>query len=83
MAKILLFGPISDRLGTEALDLELPARTKTINDLLIELGQKGPDWKHCLIPDKLQITVNRQFADARTGISNSDEIALISLPDTI
>ena len=39
MAKILLFGPVSDRLETEALNIELISRIKTIHDLLVELGQ--------------------------------------------
>jgi len=83
IAKILLFGPVSDRLETEALNIELISRIKTIHDLLVELGEKGADWQQCLIPEKLQITVNRQFADATTSISNSDEIALISLPGAV
>ena len=83
MAKVLLFGPVSDRLDTEALDMELAEHIKTIADLLTELGEKGADWKKCLIPENLQITVNRQFADANTTISNDDEIALISLPGKV
>lgn len=83
MAKVLLFGPVSDRLETEALDVDLQEHIKTIADLLVALGEKGANWKQCLIPDNLQITINRQFADANSEISNSDEIALISLPGKV
>lgn len=83
MAKVLLFGPISDRLDTEALDIDLQEHIRTIADLLAELGEKGANWQKCLIPENLQITINRQFANADSSISNTDEIALISLPGKI
>ena len=83
MAKVLLFGPVSDRLETEVLDIELQEHIKTIADLLVELGEKGADWQKCLIPENLQITINRQFGDANSAITNTDEIALISLPGKV
>jgi len=38
MAKVLLFGPVSDRLETEVLTIELSDHIKTIADLFMELA---------------------------------------------
>lgn len=83
MAKILLFGPLSDILGTEAITLDITADISTVSDLLIHLQQRGPAWKKYLVAANLQITVNRQFCEPGHTISNTDEIALIPLPGTI
>jgi len=83
MAKVLLFGPLSDILGIEAIRLDITADISTVNDLLMHLQQRGPAWKKYLVVSNLQITVNRQFCEPGHAISNTDEIALISLPGTV
>ncbi len=83
MAKVLLFGPLADVLNTGAVEIELGEQTQTIQQLITELSQKGSDWQQSLNPEKLQFTVNRQFADAQSKITNTDEIAFIPLPGTI
>jgi hypothetical protein len=35
------------------------------------------------VAENLQITINRQFANANSKITDSDEIALISLPGKV
>ena len=83
MANVLLFGPLADVLDTGAIEIQLGEQTNTIQDLISELAEKGPEWQQHLSPEKLQITVNRQFADAGSSIKNTDEIAFISLPGTV
>jgi len=83
MAKVLLFGPLSDVLGTEALSLNLTDDIHTVNELLAVLQQRGQLWQKYLHPDKLQITVNRQFCGPAQAIADTDEIALIPLPGTV
>jgi molybdopterin converting factor small subunit len=83
MAKLLFFGPLSDMLELESMSVALTEDIKTIQDLVGVLHLRGTRWQRYLNIDKLQITRNRQFCDARTEISNSDEIAFISRPGSI
>jgi molybdopterin converting factor small subunit len=83
MAKLLFFGPLSDVLEVESMTVPLPGEIKTIRDLVSALHQRGARWQRYLNTDKLQITINRQFGDANTEITNSDEIAFISRPGSI
>jgi sulfur-carrier protein len=83
MAKILFFGPLSDLLDIEALEVKLPAQVRTVSDLIAHLHERGPAWQRYLQADKLQITRNRQIGDANMAIVDSDEIAFISRPGAI
>lgn len=83
MAKLLFFGPLSDMLELESMTVPLTDEIKTIRDLVAVLHIRGARWQRYLNPDKLQITRNRQFCDANTEITNSDEIAFISRPGSI
>lgn len=83
MAKILFFGPLSDMLDIEALEVKLPPEVRTVNDLIAYLHERGPAWQRYLHADKLQITRNRQSGDANMAIVESDEITFISRPGTI
>ena len=84
MAKVLLFGPVSDRLETEVLTiLNCRITSRLSPTYLWNWLKKVPTGKKCLLAENLQNTVNRQFADANSAITNNDEIALISLPGKI
>lgn len=83
MAKLLFFGPLSDVLDVESMTVPLPSEIKTIRDLVAFLHERGARWQRYLDIQKLQITRNRQFCDANTEVSNSDEIAFISRPGQI
>ena len=83
MAKVLLFGPLSDVLETEAVNIKITEQVKTVNDLIMQLHERGKDWQKYLSADKLQVTVNRQFGDGNSPVRDSDEIAFISRPGQI
>ena len=83
MVKLLFFGPLSDVLELESMSLELTNDIKTIQDLVAVLHVRGDRWQRYLNTDKLQITRNRQFCNANSEISNSDEIAFISRAGSI
>jgi len=44
MAKVLLFGPLADVLDTGSVEIELGEQIQTIEQLLVELSQKEPEW---------------------------------------
>lgn len=78
MARVLFFGPLSDVLDVESMNVPLSPEVKTIQDLVAVLHARGARWQRYLDLGNLQITRNRQFCDAGTAISNTDEIAFIS-----
>jgi len=83
MAKVLLFGPLSDVLQTESLTIQVPADTRTVDDLIVLLHDRGRDWQKYLNIDKLQVTVNRQFGSGQSPVTDNDEIAFISRPGSV
>lgn len=83
MAKLLFLGPLSDVHELESMTVPIPCEIATIQDLVAALHQRGTRWQRYFGPGKLQITRNRQFGDAHTEFSDSDEIAFISRPGSI
>jgi len=79
MTTILFFGSLPDLLGTTTEDLQLPDSVNNVGELLAWLRQYKKGWDKFLIDDAVQVTVNKQFAEADTTVSNTDEIAVISI----
>ena len=80
MAKVLLFGPLSDVLETEAVNIQITDQVRTVNDGIMQFHECGKDWQKYLNAEMLQVTVNRQFGDGNSPARDSDEIAFISRP---
>jgi molybdopterin synthase sulfur carrier subunit len=78
MVKILFFGDLVDSLGVAADQIELPADVDDVERLLFVLSKRGEMWKKMLLGNpKLNVTVNKQFAEKSTAIKDGDEIALV------
>ncbi len=78
MVKILFFGDLVDALGTAAEEIELPADITDVERLLFMLSRRGEMWKKMLLGNpKLNITINKQFAEKTATIQDGDEIALV------
>ena len=77
MAKILYFSTLVDLLGASSEEALLPATVGDVRSLLAWLRTRGGKWETALKENAVRVTVNRQFADAGTGIDDKSEIALI------
>jgi len=51
-----------------------------VETLLAWLRKKGPRWAEEFADDRVQVTVNRQFAEPYTLIEQGDEVAIVPRP---
>lgn len=78
MVKILFFGDLVDALGLAADEIDLPADVTDVARLLFLLSMRGEIWKKMLLGNpKLNVTINKQFADKTAPVRDGDEIALV------
>ncbi|WP_296751166.1 MoaD/ThiS family protein [Thiobacillus sp.] len=78
MVKILFFGDLVETLGMASDEIVLPADVTDVERLLFVLSRRGERWKKMLLGNpKLNVTINRQFAEKSSAIKDGDEIALV------
>jgi DUF971 family protein/molybdopterin converting factor small subunit len=75
--KLLYFMHLADLAGRQAEDLSLPGTVDSVSTLLAWLRQRGTDWERQLGEAQVQVTVNKQFAEASTPLAAGDEVALV------
>ena len=61
--------------------LSVPASVTDVQSLLAWLQQRGEQWQEAFAWDKVQVTVNKNFAEAYTPIEDGDEVAIIPAPE--
>jgi molybdopterin converting factor subunit 1 len=73
--KVLFFSVLREAIGTDGVDLSIPA-SATGEDLLDLLEERYPPvGKH---RSDARLAVNQSFADPSTALSDGDEVALIT-----
>jgi molybdopterin synthase sulfur carrier subunit len=78
MVKILFFGDLVESLGLAADEIALPPDITDVERLVFHLSTRGEMWAKMLRGNpKLNVTVNKQFAEKSTAIKDGDEIALV------
>lgn len=76
--RLLYFGSLVDRLGCAGEEIALPADVIDVRGLVDYLKQRGDAWELVFGRGSVRITVNKQFADLASPVTNSDEVAFIS-----
>jgi molybdopterin converting factor small subunit len=74
--KLLYFAQLADILQRSHEDVELPTGVRNVDQLLSWLAGRGEPWTSHMIADRIQVTVNKQFAQPATEVSNDDEIGI-------
>lgn len=78
MVKILFFGDLVETLGMASDQIALPPDVTDVERLLFVLSRRGEMWKRMLLGNpKLNITINKQFAEKSAPVKDGDEIALV------
>ena len=78
MVKILFFGDLVDTLGLAADEIDLPTDITDVERLVFHLSGRGEMWVKMLRGNpKLNVTVNKKFAEKSTPVQDGDEIALV------
>ncbi len=75
--KVLLFMTLAEKLGMDDFELELPGGEVRVGDVIEDLRERGDEWREVLNPDRLTITVNKQFVDTGQLLFAGDEIAFV------
>jgi DUF971 family protein/molybdopterin converting factor small subunit len=79
--KLLYFIQLAKISGKDEEDITLPDSVTNVETLLAWLRRRGPGWKEPFADDKVQVTVNRQFAESYTLIEHGDEVAIVPRPN--
>ncbi|MDH5327031.1 MAG: gamma-butyrobetaine hydroxylase-like domain-containing protein [Gammaproteobacteria bacterium] len=74
---LLYFISLAKRVGQDSEQLEVPATIETVAQLLQWLRQRGTIWEQHFKEQKLNITVNKQFAKEDSPVADGDEIAFV------
>lgn len=78
MVKILFFGDLVDTLGMASDEISLPPDVTDVERLLFVLSTRGEIWKKMLLGNpKLNVTINKQFAEKSAPVKDGDEVALV------
>jgi molybdopterin converting factor small subunit len=72
--KLLYFAQLVDVLQRSHEDVELPAGVRNVDQLLNWLERRGEPWASHMVADRIQVTVNKQFAQPATEVGNDDEV---------
>jgi DUF971 family protein/molybdopterin converting factor small subunit len=75
--KLLFFIQLAKLAGRDEEEVELPDTVTHVESLLAWLGDRRPGWQEAFAPDKVQVTVNRHFAEPYTLIEDGDEVAIV------
>lgn len=73
--KLLYFAQLVDVLQRSGEDVALPAGVRNVDQLLRWLAGRGEPWTSHMAADRIQVTVNKQFAEPTTEVDDDDEVA--------
>lgn len=75
---LLYFATLAQSVGREQETVSLPASVRDVDGLTAWLRKRGDKWAGAIDRFPLKITVNKQFAEGHTILTDGDEIALVS-----
>ena len=75
--RLLYFSWLAKKMHKEADEVTLPAGVTDVTSLLIWLGQRRQGAEVLFTPERLRVTVNRQFAEGFTRLHEGDEVGLV------
>jgi DUF971 family protein/molybdopterin converting factor small subunit len=65
--------------GEDKEYLRIPISVTNVQTLLAWLRKRGPAWEEAFKDDRVQVTVNKQFAELFTLIEEQDEVAIVPI----
>ena len=67
--------------GKDEEDVAVPESVANLETLLAWLRKRRAAWKAAFTGDKVQVTVNKHFAEPYTLIEHGDEVAIMPRPE--
>ena len=80
--RLLYFSWLAQKLRKESEQAVVPATVPDVEGLLRWLGQRRKGAAALFAPGRVQVTVNKQFAEPFTRLHDGDEIALVPTSPT-
>ena len=78
--RVLYFIELAKISGKDEEELAIPESVTNVESLLAWLRRRGSAWKEPFAADRVQVTVNRQFAEPYTLVEHGDEVAIVPRP---
>jgi molybdopterin synthase sulfur carrier subunit len=75
--KLLYFIQLAKLTGRDEEEVEIPESVTNVETLLAWLGNRRQGWEKAFAADKVQVTVNRHFAELFTLVEHGDEVAIV------
>jgi len=74
---ILYFMQLANIAGQDSETVVIPDSVNTVTALLTWLRARGEQWKQEFDEERVQVTVNKNFAEPATPIQTGDEVAIV------
>lgn len=78
--KLLYFIELAKLAGKDDEDIVIPDSVTNVETLLVWMRRRGSRWEEVFADDRVQVTVNRQFAEPYTLVEHGDEVAFVPRP---
>ncbi len=75
--KLLYFIQLAKLAGRDEEEVELPEAVTNVETLLAWLGNRRQGWDEAFAADRVQVTVNKHFAEPFTLVEHGDEVAIV------
>jgi DUF971 family protein/molybdopterin converting factor small subunit len=78
--RLLYFIQLAKVSGRDSEQVDIPGSVSDVETLLAWLRKRGEAWNEAFADDRVQVTVNRNFAELYTLVEDGDEVALVPRP---
>ncbi len=78
--KLIYFVGLVKLLGVQEETLYAPPTVKNVQKMLAYLRGRGGNWAAALTRERVQVTVNRAFAEWETPLQEGDEVGIVPKP---
>ena len=78
--KLLYFIELAKLAGKDEEEVTIPESVTNVETLLDWIRKRGERWKEPFEDSRLQVTVNKQFAEPYTLVEHGDEVAFVPRP---
>jgi len=80
MINLVYFIELAKIAGKDEEEVVIPESVTNVETLLAWMRKRGSRWEQAFANDRLQVTVNKQFAEPYTLIEHGDEVAFVPVP---
>jgi len=80
--KLLYFSWLVRKLRKESEELRVPASVSDVDGLLVWLGRRKPGTAPLFDPERVRVTLNKQFAEGFSKIHDGDEVGIVPTSPT-